>query len=110
MMKASTLRLVLLVSCAHALVHVYEHSFASVEQLVAADPTFGIPAVEGKQVTGTLGSCLRLPFGLCAIIAGWLADRYGAKRLLLIYLFGSSFAALLAWWTPFLGKVILLTI
>lgn len=112
MMNSSTLRLVLLVSCCHALVHVYEHSFASVEQLIVADKAFGIEdavraetppavaerAVEARQkrISGYLGNCLRLPFGLCALLAGWLADRFGAKRLLLIYLGGCSVAALLA--------------
>ncbi len=89
-LNGPSLRLVLLVSCCHALVHVYEHSFASVEQLVAGD--FGV----GTEVTGTLGSALRLPFGLFALATGWLADRFGAKRLLLLYLAGCSGACLLA--------------
>ena len=80
-MDSKTFRLVLLVSCGHALVHVYELSFASVEQLVAQD--FGVDT----SVTGALGTSLRMPFGLGALAAGWLAGRYGAKRLLLIYLF-----------------------
>lgn len=96
-MNPTTLRLVLLLSCCHALVHVYELSFASVEQLVAAE--FQV----GKQVTGMLGSCLRLPFGLCALGTGWLADWFGAKRLLLVYLVGCSGAALLAWFSPVLA-------
>lgn len=100
-MKSATLRLVLLVSCCHALVHVYELSFASVEQLVGTE--FGV----GTGVTGWLGTCLRLPFGLCAILAGWLADRFGAKRLLLVYLVGASGAALLAWLAPNLGALFL---
>ncbi|MHC4401733.1 MAG: MFS transporter [Planctomycetota bacterium] len=93
-MNSSTLRLVLLISCCHGLVHVYELSFASVEQLVADD--FGVDTA----VTGWLGSCMRLPFGLFAFVAGWLADRYGAKRLLLVYLGGCSAAAVFAWLTP----------
>ncbi len=117
MMKPATLRLVLLISCCHALVHVYEHSFACVEQLVADDPAFGIRSSEdssespddaavgdngdeAKRITGTLGSALRLPFGLCALLAGWLADRYGARRLLLIYLVGCSVAAWAACFSP----------
>jgi len=96
-MKSSTLRLVLLMSCCHGLVHVYELSFASVEQLVADD--FGVDTA----VTGWLGFSMRLPFGLFALAAGWLADRFGAKRLLLVYLFGSSAAALLAWLSPSLA-------
>ncbi len=100
-MTRSTLRLVLLLSCCHALVHVYELSFASVEQLVARD--FGVDTA----VTGWLNFMLRLPFGLFAILAGWLADRLGAKRLLLVYLFGASGAALLAWLAPGLAMLFL---
>lgn len=96
-MNSATLRLVLLLSCCHGLAHVYELSFASVEQLVARD--FGVDTA----VTGWLGFCLRLPFGLFALAAGWLADRLGARRLLLVYLFGASGAALLACLMPGLG-------
>jgi MFS family permease len=101
MMNSRTLRLVLLISCCHALVHIYELSFASVEQMVADD--FGVDT----EITGWLGTTLRLPFGLCAILAGWLADRYGEKRLLLVYLFGCSGAALIAWISPSLGVLFL---
>lgn len=90
MINSKTLRLVLLVSCCHALVHIYELSFASLEQLVAQD--FSV----GTQVTGPLGTSLRMPIGLGALAAGWLAGRFGAKRLLLIYLVGCSLAALMA--------------
>ncbi|OHB68975.1 MAG: hypothetical protein A2V70_20730 [Planctomycetes bacterium RBG_13_63_9] len=100
MMSSATLRLVLLVSCCHALVHVYEHSLASVEQLVVGDPSFGVADDRQEEVSGELGNWLRLPFGLCAFLGGWLADRFGAKRLLLVYLFGCSAAAMLAWWSP----------
>lgn len=96
-MSPATLRLVLLVSCAHALVHILELSFGNVEQLICED--FGI----GKQVAGDLGACLRLPYGLFALAAGWLADRYGAKRLLLVYLLGGSLAAITAYWSPSLA-------
>ena len=103
MMNSATLRLVLLISCCHCLVHVYEHSLASVEQLIVADSRFGVDSNAGKQVAGKLGTCLRLPFGLCALFAGWAADRFGSKRLLLVYLAGCSIAALLAWFAPKLG-------
>jgi len=106
-MSPATLRLVLLVSCCHALVHVYEHSFASVEQLVVADDSFGISPDFRKEVSGTLGNCLRLPFGLCALAAGWLADRFGAKRLLLVYLLGCSVAAVGLWLAPALALLYL---
>jgi FSR family fosmidomycin resistance protein-like MFS transporter len=96
-MNRATLRLVLLLSCCHAMVHVYELSFGTVELKVAQE--YGV----GKDVTGMVASCLRLPFGLCALLAGWLSDRVGAKRLLLIYLFGCSGAAALAWLSPTLA-------
>ena len=104
-MSSATLRLVLLISCCHALVHVYEHSLASVEQLLVEDPAFGIATGEQQAVSGKLGNWLRLPYGLCALLAGWLADRFGAKRLLLVYLLGCSGAALLAWHAPSLLAV-----
>jgi len=100
MMNAATLRLVLLISCCHAMVHVYEHSLAAVEKDAVRDEAFGIQQANQETVSGELGNCLRLPFGLCALLAGWLAERLGAKRLLLGYLFGCSLAAVLAWYAP----------
>jgi len=105
MLDRSTFRLVILISLAHALVHVFEHSFACVEQLVVQDGAFEIADTVSKQVSGQLGSTLRLPFGLCAMLAGWLADRYGSRRLLLVYLVGGSFAAGLAAWSPTLAAM-----
>ncbi|MCA9267551.1 MAG: MFS transporter, partial [Planctomycetales bacterium] len=89
-MSPQVFRLVLLVSCAHALVHVYELSLPSVEQNIALE--FDV----GTSTTGLLGNAWRLPWGLGAVGAGWLADRYGSRRLLIIYLLGcaaTSFAA-----------------
>ena len=98
-MKPSTLRLVLLVSCCHGLVHVYELSFSRVEQLVAGE--FGVD----MEMTGWLGFSMRLPFGMFALAAGWLADRFGPKRLLLVYLAGASVAALLVSLSPSLAAL-----
>jgi MFS transporter, FSR family, fosmidomycin resistance protein len=93
-MPPATFRLVLLVSCAHAMVHTFEHALPAVEQMIGAD--FGV----GREQTGALGTVWRLPFGLAAMIAGWLADRYGARRLLIIYLLGGVATAALAAWAP----------
>ncbi|MCH2203352.1 MAG: MFS transporter [Fuerstiella sp.] len=87
-------RLVLLVSLAHALVHVFELSLPSVEQLIGSD--FGV----SRDTTGLLGTCWRLPFGLLAFGAGWLSDRYGSKRLLIVYLTGCGMTALAASYSP----------
>jgi FSR family fosmidomycin resistance protein-like MFS transporter len=88
-MSPAALRLVLLVSCAHALVHVYEISLPSVEQAIAAD-YFPDDAVAGKRMTGLLQTCWRLPWGLGALLAGWLVDRWGSRRMLAFYLLGAA--------------------
>ncbi len=90
-MSAATLRLVLIVSCAHALVHVYEQSLPSVEKLIGEE--FSV----GPEVTGPLGTAWRIPFGAAALVAGWLADQFGSRRLLLVYLLGCSAMCVLAW-------------
>ncbi len=101
-MSGATLRLIILVSCAHTLVHVYEQAFPSVEKLVAVD--FGVD----KEEMGLLGTSWRLPFGGFAIVAGWLTDRYGAKRMLVGYLFGCSAMTSLAAVCPKLGFMFLI--
>lgn len=93
-MDAATFRLVLLVSCAHALVHVFELSLPSVEQMIGEE--FSV----GRERTGMLGTCWRLPFGCGALLAGWLADRFGSKPMLIAYLCGCGTTAALTWWSP----------
>ncbi len=78
------LKLILLVSCAHALVHLLEQSIASVEQVITADFDLTLSG------SGFLGTALRLPYGIGAFFAGLLADRFGEKRILVLYLFGSA--------------------
>lgn len=90
-MTPATYRLVLLVSLAHALVHVFELSLPSVEQMIGDE--YGV----GPERTGVLGTAWRLPFGLGALLAGWLADRFGSKPLLIVYLLGCAATAFLAW-------------
>ncbi|MCA9024153.1 MAG: MFS transporter [Planctomycetaceae bacterium] len=89
-MSRTTFRLILLVSCAHALVHVFELALPSVEQMIGAE--FHV----GTKQTGLLGTVWRIPFGVGAVFTGWLVDRYGSKRLLLIYLAGCSAMCLIA--------------
>ena len=98
-MPPATFRLILLISCAHALVHTFELALPAVEQLIGEE--FGV----GKDVTGQLGMVWRLPFGLAAIGAGWLADRYGSRLLLIVYLLGCSATAVAVWWAPTLTVV-----
>lgn len=93
-MPPSTFRLVLLISCAHALVHTFELALPAVEQMI------GDEYKVGKASTGALGMVWRLPFGLGAVLAGFLADRYGSRPLLIVYLVGCSATAVLAQWAP----------
>ena len=94
-MTRTAFRLILLVSCAHALVHVFELALPSVEQMIGTD-LVGKTAAENKAATGTLGMAWRLPFGLLAMVAGWMADRYGSRRLLVVYLGGCILTAIAA--------------
>ena len=94
-MTRTAFRLILLISCAHALVHVFELALPSVEQMIGED-LVGKTAAENKAATGTLGMAWRLPFGLLAMVAGWMADRYGSRRLLIVYLGGCIVTAVTA--------------
>ncbi len=84
MLSRSTLRLVLIVSCAHALVHIFELALPSVEMLMAED--YGV----GKSTMGLLSTYWRLPWGFGALGAGWLVDRVGSQRMLAVYLLGCA--------------------
>lgn len=87
-LDSTTFRFVVLISLAHALVHVFELSLSSVEQLVGDE--YGLD----KAWTGRMGTAFRLPFGLGALLAGYVADRVGPKRMLCVYLFGSMLVSL----------------
>lgn len=90
LMNRHTLSVILLVSLSHALVHVYEFLFPSVEQILAAEWRLDAATI------GLLAGCFALPFGLGALGAGWLADRVGSRIVLVIYLLGASVACLFA--------------
>jgi len=94
-MTRTAFRLVLLVSCAHALVHAFELALPSVEQMIGEELVGKTPE-ENKAATGALGMAWRLPFGLLAMLAGWMADRYGSRRLLIVYLLGCVVTAVVA--------------
>lgn len=82
--SSSLLTIILLVSAAHATVHLLEQSIASAEQVIAADYRMSL------EQSGLLGLALRLPYGIGAIFAGLLADRFGEKRILVLYLLGAA--------------------
>ena len=98
-MSPATLRLVVLVSCAHALVHVYELSLPSLElQIASSYQQEHTPEAksEGKRKMGLLSNTWRFPFGFGALLAGYLVDRWGSRRMLILYLVGCSGACLVA--------------
>ena len=78
-MNRTILKLVLLVSCAHAMAHIYELSLPAVEQDLAAS-YLGTNLQQGKESTGWLSFCWRLPWGIGALLVGWFVDRIGAPR------------------------------
>lgn len=90
-MNSVALRVVLLVSCAHALVHMYELALPSTEQSIASE--FSV----SEETTGLLGNVWRLPFGLGALGAGWLADRYGSKPMLILCMLGCGVTSIITW-------------
>ena len=96
-MSPATFRLIILVSCAHGLVHVFELSLPSVEQMIGDE--FSV----GRERTGELGMYWRLPFGLGAVLAGWLADRWGSRKMLIVYLIGCAATSVAAFYAPTLS-------
>ena len=92
-MNRKTFRLVLLVSCAHAMAHVFELSLPSVEHDIASE--YPGDEAAGKILTGWLSFCWRLPWGVGALLVGVLVDRYGSPRMLAIYLLGCALTCLL---------------
>jgi len=88
MNSQAALRLILLVSCAHALVHTYELALPSVEQKIAAD--FSEDPEQGKALSGRLSNYWRLMWGFGAPLAGILVDRFGGRKMLAIYLLGCA--------------------
>lgn len=88
-MERDEQREVLLLGLSHALVHGYMLLFPAVLLLIMKE--FGV----GYFRLGILGTIANFAFGLGALPAGFLSDRLGARRLILFYLFGSAFAAIL---------------
>jgi MFS family permease len=86
---AAQLRLVRLVGLSHATNHFGMLIFPAVLLLVQRE--FGI----GYSSLGILASGGLLCYGIGALPAGILADRFGGERILAIWLFGGSLACLL---------------
>jgi MFS family permease len=103
-MSRAVLLLVLLVSTAHALVHVFELSLPSVEQDLSQEYRPGDEAAQ-KQLSGRMAGAWRLPFGLGALVAGLLVDRLGGRLMLGVYLVGCGTMCLASAWLTSLEAV-----
>ena len=84
-MDSRTFRLVILLSVAHALVHVFELSMPSVEREIATIYDDG-----KSEYTGWLSFWFRVPWGLGALFVGMLVDKFGARVMLTIYFVGCA--------------------
>jgi len=80
---------ILLLGFSHALVHGYMLILPAVLLLLMKE--FQV----GYFLLGVLGTISNFAFGLGALPAGFLSDRLGARRLILLYLFGSALSAVL---------------
>lgn len=96
-MRNAQFSLILLVCCAHALVHIYELSLPSVEQQIADEYYEGDPA-RGKLLTGQMSNSWRFTWGFGALGAGWLVDRYGSRQMLAVYLAGCGALCIAVVW------------
>jgi MFS family permease len=76
---------------AHGLTHAYMMIFPTVLVLMRSDPLLHMKGYFHLGVIGTL--CYAL-FGIGAIPAGILADKYGSKRMLSICMFASALSSL----------------
>lgn len=93
--------LILAVCAAHAMVHVLEGSLPCVEQSIATEYDVN------QKTTGWLQTVWRFPWGVGALIAGLLVDRFGAKRMLALYLLGSGATCIAASTLPGLDLLFL---
>lgn len=84
-------RNILFFTCiAHAMTHVYIHLFTAIQPEIQRD--FGLSA---EELTEMASISLYL-FGLGAIPAGWLSDRYGEKPLLVAFFILSAAGGIVA--------------
>lgn len=83
-MNAREKRTIFILGCAHTMVHFYEQAFPAL--LLTMVAYFRIELA----TAGWMQTLLALAFGLGALPAGYLADRIGAKRIVMVYLIGAA--------------------
>ena len=93
MKHSDATKIIVFASGTHFLVHVYENSFSGILKSLQHEWQTDYTSL------GSMGVPLFFLFGLMAIPGGWLSDRFGSKRLLLVCLFGAAVASLAASFT-----------
>ena len=99
MTKRQLFWIICLISCLHALVHVFELALPSVQDDLKAHYN------TSDTVIGSLSSAFRWPWGLGALLVGFLVDRFGAPPMLLIYLAGCALLCFLISTVPGLNSL-----
>jgi len=85
--KRAETQVVAYTSTCHSMVHVFELAYPAVMVFIAAE--FG----QGKFALGIMANLFALGFGVTALPAGFLSDRIGSKRLIVMTCLGSAIAA-----------------
>ena len=99
MTKRQLFWIICLISCLHALVHVFELALPSVQDDLKAHYN------TSDTIIGSLSSAFRWPWGLGALLVGFLVDRFGAPPMLLIYLVGCALLCFLISTVPGLNSL-----
>ncbi|MBA61648.1 MAG: hypothetical protein CMJ76_04715 [Planctomycetaceae bacterium] len=84
MTKRQLFWIICLISCLHTLVHVFELALPAVQD------DLKIHYHTSDTVIGSLSSAFRWPWGLGALLVGFLVDKFGAPPMLIIYLVGCA--------------------
>lgn len=79
---------VFLLGSAHTMVHFYEQVFPALLLTIAAYFHFELGAA------GWMQTLLAMSFGLGALPAGYIADRIGPKRIVMVYLIGAAMSCI----------------
>ncbi len=85
-------KIILTTISSHAMCHIAENSFPAVALLVSRE-FFGL--TDGYAKIGLAYFIATLAFGVAALPAGRLVDRWGPRKMLLLYLIGSGISMLL---------------
>ena len=99
MTKRRLFWIIFLISCLHALVHVFELALPAVQDDLKTHYD------TSDTVIGSLSSAFRWPWGLGALLVGFLVDRYGAPPMLVIYLAGCALLCFLISSVPALNNL-----